>query len=149
MNIAHAAFPEGYRKDMILTTFRGSLNHVYLQRHLLAVQPQTLDDAIRAGNEFLLVQSSTNPTSVRQVLDETDDDTSPGEVCSVNIVSNDPMALLLDAIKHLTDKVASLEKKNVSRKESVCYECRKAGHFKRDCPTLNNKSHGNAGSPQQ
>ena len=78
VNIAHAALPEGYRKEMILTSFRGSLNHVYLQRHLLAVQPQTLDDAVRAGNEFLLVQSSTSPTSVRQVVDDEEEDTLSG-----------------------------------------------------------------------
>ena len=74
---------------------------------------------------------------------------SPGEVCSVKKVSSDPMTLLLDAIKHLTEKVASVERKDSLRKESVCYECRKAGHFKRDCPTLRNKSQRNAGSPQQ
>lgn len=41
---------------MALETFSNILGNTYLQRHLLAIETRTIEDAVRAGNEFLQIQ---------------------------------------------------------------------------------------------
>ena len=57
---------------MALEVFANTLGNAYLQRHLLAVGPRDLDEAIRAGNEFLQIRPVGTNTSpkVRVVEDD-------------------------------------------------------------------------------
>ena len=59
MRIAYPELPGGLQLEMGLDYFLNSLNNATLQRHLLAVRPATIAEAVSAGNEFLQVKTSS------------------------------------------------------------------------------------------
>ena len=65
MRIAYAELPGGLHLEMSVDTFVNSLNHTTLQRHLLAIRPGTIAEAVVAGNEFL--QLRTSSASMKQL----------------------------------------------------------------------------------
>ena len=58
MRIAYSDLNPGLVEEMGLDHFVNSLNHAALQRHLLAVRPDSIPEAVVAGNEFLQIKSS-------------------------------------------------------------------------------------------
>ena len=50
---AYQELPEATRNELILDTFCSSLGNASLQRHLLAIRPQALSEAVQCGNEYL------------------------------------------------------------------------------------------------
>ena len=70
VNLAYADLPREHQIRMTMDIFHSSINNGYLQRHLLAVNAATLEEAVRAGNEFLQVKITTPSFSVRQVSRE-------------------------------------------------------------------------------
>ena len=80
---------------MVLELFYSSINHAYLQRHLLAIRPQSLAQAAEARTEYLQIQLSHNfGTSIRQVGKET----SPSQV-QANQTKPLEMELLFQALQ--------------------------------------------------
>ena len=57
VNLANPEVPEKFRRSMILRTFKSTLGHVGLQRHLLVANVQTLEDAVRIGFDYLQIGS--------------------------------------------------------------------------------------------
>lgn len=57
VEIAYADIPRNLRRTMVVATFASTTGNGYLQRHLLAMPTPTLEDAVRAGNEYLQIQT--------------------------------------------------------------------------------------------
>ena len=95
--------------------FCNTMGYLPLQRHLLAVLTHTLEDAVKAGNEYLQVKPANErgSTNVRQIRDEDKEE-----------LQNHP---------------TRTAKKGELSKERVCWECGKEGHLKRNC--LHLKTH--------
>ena len=74
---------------------------IKLQRHLLAVPTHTLEDAVRAGNEFLQIKpgGEKGNTSVRQIGDEEEETLS---------TTDKVLASLVQAMQQLAEKVGTL-----------------------------------------
>ena len=74
--IAYGELPVEYQAGMKLETFCSTLGYMPLQRHLLAVPTHTLEDAVRAGNEFLQIKpgGEKGNTSVRQIGDKEEEE---------------------------------------------------------------------------
>ena len=71
VDVAYASLPSTTRQDMYLECFQSSLGSTALQRHLLAIRPTTLAEAVLAGNEYLQVQvRPTLPSAIHQIEDE-------------------------------------------------------------------------------
>ena len=68
---AYTDLPRKHRQEMTLDLFCNSLNHACLQRHLLAMKPQSLTEAVQVRNKYLQIRSNTNPGAmIRQVEEE-------------------------------------------------------------------------------
>ena len=167
VGIAYADLPERHRVQMALDTFCNTLGHAYLQRHLLAVHADTLEDAVRAGNEYLQIKPPSS-SSIRQIEGED----IPGDAgrCredhfQVNQAAGSGWEALMRTLQKLTAEVESLKAQQTQNKASVapksgeapkhnrCWGCDQEGHFKRDCPRKASKdtkaTSGNAEGPQQ
>ena len=68
MRIAYPDLPGGLQVEMGLDYFVNSLHNSALQRHLLAIRPDTIAAAVAAGNEYLQVK--TGSTSFKQLEGE-------------------------------------------------------------------------------
>ena len=101
VNIAYADLPQEHRARMRIEIFDNTLGYLPLQRHLLAVHTPTLEDAVRAGNEFLQIRPANEKgsTSVRQVEDEKED-LNPTEKV---------LTTLMKAMQQLMEKVGQLQ----------------------------------------
>ena len=56
INIAYPDMPADIQEQMTLDQFMNTLNNARLQEHLLAIRPDSLTEAITAGNEFLQIR---------------------------------------------------------------------------------------------
>ena len=66
--LVHSAYPdldEQMKGEMAMEQFITTLDNTYLQRHLLAVDPQTLTLAVRAANEWLQIRPAAVPQATR------------------------------------------------------------------------------------
>ena len=118
---------------MMLDLFCSSINDAYLQRHLLAIKPQDLDEAVEAGTEYLQIQPSHNSgSSIRQV----DIETIPTQV-QANQTKPSELELLMQALQQLTIDLAGLKDTHKApvpeRTKKVCGKCGNKGHFQRNC----------------
>ena len=58
VGIAYPELPGQVHEQMALDQFVNTLNHPRLQEHLLAIRPESLSEAVTAGNEFLQVRQN-------------------------------------------------------------------------------------------
>ena len=153
VELAFADLPNRTRQEMALETFSSTLGNAYLQRHLLAIRPESLEEAVRSGNEFLQVRVTTN-AGVRSVAGEESEEEA---VVQAKQIKADPMEAILVALANLTKEIGQLkqngqkEKKNEAPRRMVkCWGCGKDGHVRSKCPTTPwNETAGNAERPQQ
>ena len=138
---AFEELPEATQTAMMLDSFCSTLGDAALQRHLLAVQPATITEAIQHGQEFLDVKpqrTSTDSNKVR-VMEEGEDE------------EEGALAKLMKAIQVLSAKVEGLQSKApTTSKSAKCWGCQKEGHVRSKCPTnpWTKKQAGNDDSPQ-
>ena len=134
--MAYADPPQQHRTGIALDTFSSIVGNAYLQRHLMAVQPTTLE-AVCAGNELL--QVPTTRLSVKVV-----EDVPEGEAQVTRVDTG--MQAVLEALSRSTAEIKQLQHPANSRlrtdqskdgkpKHNRCFACNK-GHFKRNCSTL-------------
>lgn len=153
VELAFADLPDRTRQEMALETFGNTLGNAYLQRHLLAVRPETLEEAVRTGNEFLQIRP-TSHTGVRSLAEEEGEEEAEVQAKQVKA---DPMEALLAAIMNLTKEVEQLKqghqperKAENPRKAIRCWGCGKEGHLRSKCTSQPwNEASGNARGPQQ
>ena len=70
---AFEELPEATQSGIMLDTFCSSLGSASLQRHLLAVRPETMTEAIQYGNEYLQIkldQALSRSTKIRAMEDD-------------------------------------------------------------------------------
>lgn len=156
VGIAYRDIPDQQQAMMAVESFCGTLGNAALQRHLLAVNTQTLEEAVRAGNEFLAIKPYS--AAVR-TIDEEDKE------IVATVKEAGPWEAMLKLIQELTKKIDKLqgptagpagsteEQKRASRPPR-CWGCGKLGHVKTKCPTNSwehekTRDQGNAEGPQQ
>ena len=135
---AYADLPRTHRQEMILDLFRNSLNHAYLQRHLLAMKPQSFSEAIADGNEYFQIRPNLNlGVTIRQVEEE------EGNLESVQVAQSTPseIEILIQALRQITSEVASLEQTQKltatkPKKKGPCCKCGGKGHLEREIVPL-------------
>ena len=129
---AYADLPRHHQKDMTLDIFCNSLNHAYLQRHLLAIKPRSLAEAVEAGSEY--------GANFRQI----DEDKAIDQVRAAQAKPSE-IKLLLQALRQLTTEVEGLKKTQKAttndKKKGVCWKFGEEGHLQRNCKAT--KERGN------
>ena len=154
ISIAYGELPIEYQAGLKVETFCSTLGYMPLQRHLLAVPAHTLEDAVRAGNEFLQIKpgGEKSHASIRQIEDEEEEETlSPTDKMLVG---------LMQAMQQLAEKVGALQEqpkrtngRGTSNNQRLCWECGKEGHLRRNCPNQKSPSdqtaQGNGQGPQE
>ena len=106
-NIAYGDLPLDHRAGMRLETFCNALGYLSLQRLLLAVPTHTLEDAVRASNEYLQMKPANERgnTNVREIGDEEEVD-NPTEKA---------LATLMKTMQQLVEKVRQLQNRSKKR----------------------------------
>lgn len=154
-NIAYEELPARTRQQLALDSFYNTLGHPYLQRHLLAVNANSLEEAVRAGVEYLTIKPKTEErVGVRAVGGE--EEISYAKVAQT---PTDPLLELTQIIQGLTKQITAMEEekpRNSNRSGPAkppvrCWTCNQEGHTRSRCPksTNQNRSAGNGADPQQ
>lgn len=162
VTVAYPDLPPVHRNIMMRDTFTNTLGHAGLQRHLLAVPTPTLADAVRAGNEYLQIQSLFPGSSHIRQIDEDGED-----VLNVTQARNDSLTNISKVLQKLVAEMAELQanqhryinrrsERQPIREPLKCWGCGQEGHPHRSCPTHPRKTRkfpntgpGNEESPQQ
>lgn len=163
VEVAYAELPERHRIGMTLDLFQSTLGNAYLQRHLLAVNAQTLEDAVRHGSEFLQIQPNTYGANAHVVSTE---ELGPDPNVAVIKNQSQPLDAIQKALEKLTRELDALKKdrgvrrfktgapSRAERGTSICWGCKKEGHVRSACPTNpwtkreEDHSQGNGRGPQ-
>ena len=141
---AFGDLPEETQESMMLDTFCSSLGHAALQRHLLAIRPENLTDAVTHGNEYLQIKGDrASPEPKVRVLGE--------DAEEVETPEQSALALLTKTVQQLASKVEALQQpRTTTPKENKCWGCHQTGHTRKDCKThpWPKKQAGNESGPQ-
>ena len=78
VGIAYPEMPREVQEQMALDQFVNTVNHPRLQEHLLAIRPDSIAEAVTAGNEFLQVRGSQRVKKV-ELEPEIETETEEGE----------------------------------------------------------------------
>ena len=115
VEVAYADIPVDLRRSMAVDLFSSTIGNGYLQRHLLAVHTPTLDEAVKAGNEYLQVPVGyRHPSQKVHMLEngrkeeeeEEEEETMPKPTRQSTRL--DPMVEMVKALTALTNKVEAL-----------------------------------------
>jgi hypothetical protein len=136
VQVAYPDIRQNTRVEMTVDHFVNSLGNAALQRHLLAVQPDSLVEAVRAGNEYLQVRTPQYGGGVKQLEEDI-----PDEHSGVAPVQANPMSVLTETLANLTKQFAELQAQLLKRSAPPrdlsrikCFGCGKLGHFQTKCP---------------
>lgn len=165
VGVAYADLPQGYLDRMVLDTFCGTVGNSYLQRHFLAIEMETVEDAVRAGNEYLQIRSGTDRTRAKPQVRQVEE--AEPEVKAVSTTET-MLAAMLQAMQQMaTQMTAQMERIQASQpappptqrerdpQSGVCWTCGQTGHRRRNCPTQRRmqgppaQMQGNGPRPQQ
>ena len=142
---AFGDLPPVTQEGMMLDTFCSSLGHAALQRHLLAIRPETIAEAVIHGNEYLQVRGDKVPPEPKvRAMDEAEG--------SIEATEQSALTLLTKMVQQLATQVEALQqqKAHPPPKENKCWGCHQAGHTRKECKTnpWPKKQTGNESGPQ-
>lgn len=113
VSVAYADLPQRNQEDMRMDRFLTTLGHAPLQRHMLAVNPLTLDEAVRTGNDFLqirtLLQSSVNQVEGPSTPPEPETPETP-EIPQAAALTPGHLEAIMQQLQALTTEVAALKR---------------------------------------
>ena len=103
VNITYGDLPPEHKGGMSLETSCNSLGYLPLQRHLPSLPTHCLEDAVRAGNEYLQIKPANDrgSTNVRQIEDE--------EKEKVINLTEKALTTLMKTMQLLVEKVGPLQ----------------------------------------
>lgn len=138
IGLAHPNLPRPYLRELTLETFTSSLGYAGLQKHLLAMQVDTLEAAVRAGTEYLEISTTFNRSDIRSV----DEDNMPdNDQCKIAVVEDPTTKMLggmIDVLQQLVKKIDQIGQtnnpKSTPRPPPTCWNCSEVGHVKGSCP---------------
>ena len=144
VEVAYAEIPCDLRRSMAVDIFASTIGNGYLQRHLLAVATPTLEEAIKAGNEYLQIQTGHRAYTKQAVAmfddGREEEEASLHSMQGATMGVTDPMTKLLEAVQALTQKVELLgqspqqypgpQEANTTMR---CFNCDRLGHLSRHC----------------
>lgn len=147
--LANPEMPATYRHALALRTFKSTLGHSALQQHMLLAPIQTIEDAIRIGNDFLQIQS--HATSSHAAVD-----TSEPAQQAAPVQSNKGLEHILAKICERLEKLERWPRVKPKPKagsqeeeEFKCWGCGQPGHRRARCPTNPwTSEQGNGASPR-
>ena len=130
------------QQKMMLDLFCNSLNHVYLQRHLVAMKPHSLTEPVNARSEYLQIKLNTNPgVTIRQIKKEVNPK-------SVHVAQSKPfeMKVLFQGPRQLTSEVASLKQtqKATAKDKKGCERGKPTDEFKKGSLLRRSQQVGNS-----
>jgi hypothetical protein len=145
VTVAYADIPRCNQADMVVDIFCSTVGNAYLQRHLLAVTTPTLEDAVRAGNDFLQVKVYPAKPTVRMVEEEPAEEPEQPVVkvgaASTTSVIEELLAPMTRLMQQLSVQLGTLQLPTTApgppgrppRREVVCWQCGGPGHTQREC----------------
>ena len=152
VGIAYGNLPYHARQTMLIDQFCSTLCNAGLQRHLLAVNADNLDEAVRAGNEYLGVTTilSNRDTQMRQIAEDTSASPNTPNL-TVNAVSMEQIIQRLDKLEaNFNSSIRNSPRPNHHRLDgsnrqnlysnptrhanTECWRCHEKGHIERFCP---------------
>jgi hypothetical protein len=159
VNVAYADLPRCNQTDMVIDLFCSTIGNAYLQRHLLAVPTPTLEDAVRAGNDFLQIRIYPAKSSIRvveeEVCEEAETPTDQVSATSTASAVEGMLAPLTTLLQQLTAQLGKLQVPTTVpgvpgrplKREVVCWGCGRTGHVQRECSdrTVGRNSRGYPG----
>jgi hypothetical protein len=174
VEIAYPDYTGRQKAEMALDSFITTLGNVRLQQHLLAVDPNDIATAVKAGNSYLQFQATTKYSKGRahvvQSLEEdnSDDEELPSNPTQQNVKAiaapgnSVEMALLkmMELLSIISGKLETPKKpfqkkwrmtEQMKQGTVICSGCGEKGHFRTECqqPTGNaTPNPGNASHPQ-
>ena len=159
MDVAYAELPRDYRRGMTVDTFTTTLGDANLRRHLLVMPNLTLEEAVRAGTDFLQIQPTKPPGAHIRTTER------EPETTQARPLDTGPMATILAALAKLTQEVKELQQEQdkptpgrttqeAHVKPMYCWGCGETGHIRRGCPNNrrdveSKKPAGNEYGPRQ
>jgi hypothetical protein len=124
------------REELMLDYFIRSLDNRALQRHMLAVEPATVIEAVRAAEEFLQVGGAdwlVRPAAM--MVESSPDNSIEASLASITKVLEAQSTLLTKLTERLDilDRAKNGGEGPQLRRPISCYIC-KGPHLRRDCP---------------
>jgi hypothetical protein len=165
VSLAYQDLPDRNQNTLALECFFNTLSHPALQRHLLAIQPDSLTQAVQAGNEFLQIKpASQQPRSSIHALE--DDGEDPPVTASLDHgLTLKVMTTLAKQLEQLQQYLIAFRQppapahtQTPTPRPAGCWGCGAPHHIRRNCPTSPWKTtpasqpatqSGNANSPRQ
>lgn len=139
VEVAFANLARADRDELIIDYFVRSLDNRALQRHMLAVVPVTLIEAVQASEEFLQVgglDKTARPIAMAIEAKENDGSTnlesSLASISKVLEAQSSIMNQLAARLERLEAPKNGGERQNM-RRPLACYSCG-GPHLKRNCP---------------
>jgi len=150
VGLAFPTLPVLDKETLSMDYFTRSLDNKAIQRHMLAIKPASVAEAVQAAEDFVTVSGSErgNRSQVMHVDDEGVDSTYAKGLATLTEAVQAQTALLMQLVLQTTS-VGATSSQAVSKpvRKLACYQCGGA-HFKRNCPLVN-KQPGNGRGPAQ
>nr|GEU76645.1 putative reverse transcriptase domain-containing protein [Tanacetum cinerariifolium] len=132
-------------KDQDVKFIGGLLDNI--QGNVIAVEPTILQDAVRIANN--LMDQKLKGYAVRNAENKRRFDNNQKDNCVLqppykrqNVggkLSREPTRYCMNVVAATTTQTAPV----VNQRVHTCFECRRQGHYRNECPKMNNQTHRN------